>query len=428
MENQILYQIFECATVIFETFIVHQYISGLFAKRDEQKSATLWYVVFCIGLMILSVFWREGLALTTYTLVVVYALATGVYQTSVSSRIFAVFYFAAIMMVAEILTTGMVAGIWKIELPNMFEFGLPRVLCIVITKLVQIFLVKGSVSVANWRKRNSSKGEPRMMLPLLVCQVFSVILAYYVFVISVNILNGFSLLSLIAMAGIIYMNIIIFWYFDRIKAAFDYKSKSEAAEYKIELQKQYHDILIEHQRETDALWHDMKKHLTLIKSLVTDGHMAIASEYVHELETQMSDNIKIIRTDYPVLSALLTEQKQRAQKADISFDMDVHLDSELRMDPVDLCIILGNLFDNAFEACTLLPSEMHKSIIASIGQRNNAVAIVFENTYMPTSKPRIRSGKHGLGLKNVRQAVSKYNGQISVSEENNIFRLSIIVP
>ncbi|MPN09045.1 hypothetical protein SDC9_156333 [bioreactor metagenome] len=224
------------------------------------------------------------------------------------------------------------------------------------------------------------------------------------------------------------MNIIIFWYFDRVRAAFEYKSKSNAADLKIELQTQYFDVLTEHQRKTDALWHDMKKHISLMKSLLNDGHQDITSEYIHKLETEMSDKIKIIRTEYPVLSALLTEQKQRAKKADIPFDIHVRLGSELKIEPVDLCVILGNLFDNALDACSLLPPEANKNISTSIGQRNNAVAIVFENTYMPTTKPRIRSGKHGLGLKNVRQAISKYNGQMVISEENNIFKASIVFP
>ena len=81
------------------------------------------------------------------------------------------------------------------------------------------------------------------------------------------------------------MNIIMFWYFDRVKASFAYKSKSEAAEIKLELQKQYHDILNEHQRETDKLWHDMKKHINVMKTLVNSGNL--------RLHQNMSKNLKL---------------------------------------------------------------------------------------------------------------------------------------
>lgn len=428
MENLILYEIFECATVIFETFIVYQYMSGLFEKRNGQKNAIMWYVLFCIGLMSLSLFLLTGIILTIYTLVSLYVLSMRVYKTSILSRVFAVFFFAALMMAAEIFTTGLVADIWKITLPNMFEYGLPRVLCILVTKLIQVLLVKCSVSIAHWKTNNTAKGESKMMLPLLLCQAFSIILAHYVFIICGEVFNGFSIIALCAMVGIIYINIIIFWYFDRVKAAYEYKCRSEAAELKIALERQYFQILNEHQIETDALWHDMKKHISLMKTLIAEGEHDISSNYIHELETEMDNSIKIIRTNYPVLSALLTEQKRRAMKAEVPYEIEIRLESELKMEPVDLCVILGNLFDNALEACTLLPSEVSRNISAFIGQRNNAISIRFINTYAPQSRSKWHHGKHGLGLKNVQQAIKKYNGKISFVEDTTIFKVFIVVP
>lgn len=428
MEKIILFQLFECLTVVFETFIVYQYISGLFQKQDKHKSALLWYFLFCIGLMLLSLFFQKTIALTAYTLVGVFALVFWVYNASISSSIFSVFYFAAIMMAAEIFTTGLVSGIWKISLPNMFEYGEPRVLCIVITKLIQILLVKVSVYIAKWRTKPSSRSEYRFMLPLLLCQIFSIVLAYYVFVICSEIYGGFDLISLFAMAGIMYINIIVFWYFDRVKLAFEYKIKSEAAELKNELQMKYHEILNAHQQETDALWHDMKKHINLMKALINNGQNQITEEYIQELETQMDDKIKIIRTQHPILSTLLTEQNQRARKMNISFSLDVKLESEIKTTPLDLCIILGNLFDNSFEACALLPQESDRFVCASIVQKDTAIAIKIENSFALAVKPKSRNGKHGLGLKNVRSVVDKYNGIIDIKTSNNVFSVSIVIP
>lgn len=426
MKGMISFQIFELATVIFETFIVHQYISGLFEKRFERKSTLPWYVLFCVGLIILSLFCHKEIAIIGYTLIGVYVLAVGIYNTSISSRIFAVFYFAAIMMGAEIFTSGLISGIWNINLPNVFEYGLPRVLCILVAKLIQIFLVKASVYVANWKTNPSLKSEPKLMLPLLLCQVFSIILAYYVFMICIDVFNDFPPIALLAMIGIIYMNTVVFWYFDRVKMAFEYKSRNDIAEYKMKLQKEYFEILNKHQQETDALWHDMKKHLSLMKTLINNGQQDITAEYIFELETQMNETLKLIRTDYPVLSALLTEQMQRAKKAGIYFDIDVRLNSNMKIDSVDLCVILGNLFDNAFEACELLMPEDEKNITASIIQRNNILIIKVKNTYVPNIIKR-RFGKHGYGQKNIRRAIAKYNGKIDINENNGVYEVTISV-
>lgn len=424
----LLFQIFEGLTVIFETLIVQQYIGGLFEQRSTRRRTLMWYALFCFGLMLLSLITHDGLYLTTYTLAGIYTLVVFAYKTTVSSRIFSVFYFSVIMVGSEIFTSGIISGIWGIELEDALSYGLPRVLCILVAKLMQIFLLKASVTIVNLRADTSSKDEVKMMIPLLLCQVFSALLAHSVFSISESVFNGFSVATLMAMAGIMYMNIIMFWYFDRVKAIFEYKSKIESAELKIELQKQYYETLSEHQQETDRLWHDMKNHISLMKSLINDGQVEITNEYVHELEAQMSDTLRIVRTDFPILSALLTEQKQRASKAGISFDLDVKLESDIRISPVDLCIILGNLFDNAFAACIALPQEKEKWIKSSIIQRSKVIDIRIENTYDTGAKYQRRSGKHGLGLKNVQQAVFKYNGQFKTIEANGIYTVSIIVP
>lgn len=427
IKSMISFQIFEFVTVIFETFIVHQYISGLFEKRSERKNALFWYVIFCAGLTILSLFYNKEITLIGYTLIGVYVLAVGIYKTSITSRIFAVFYFAAIMMGAEIFTSGLISGFWNIDLSNVFEYGLPRVLCILVAKLIQIFFVKLSVFITSWKNNLSLKSDPKLMLPLLLCQVFSIILAYYVFIICIDVYNEFPPIALLAMIGILYMNTVVFWYFDRVKMAFEYKSRNEIAEYKMKLQKEYFEILNKHQQETDALWHDMKKHLSVMKTLINNGHQDITAGYIFELETQMNETIKIIRTDYPVLSAVLTEQMQRTKKAGIHFDIDVRLNSNMKIDPVDLCVILGNLFDNAFEACELLMPEVEKNIKAIIIQRNNVLIITIENTYVPISTTRRRFGKHGFGQKNIRHAIAKYNGEIEIIEKNGIYKVTITV-
>ncbi len=427
MNNILSFQIFECVAVVFETFIVYQYIDGLFEKRHEQKSTLPWYVLFCIGLTLLSLFFHEEIVLIGYTLIGVYALTFGAYKASFSSRVFSIFYFCAIMVSAEIFTSGLISGIWNIDLFDALEYGLPRILCISVAKLIQIFLVKVSISAANWKTNASSKDEAKLMLPLFLCQVFSIILAYCVYIICTRVFNGFPPVALFTMMGIIYMNIVVFWYFDRVKMAFEYKSRNSVAEYRIELQKEYFELLRKHQQETDALWHDMKKHVSLMKTLINSGRYDVSSEYIRELENQMGDKIKIIRTEYPVLSALLTEQIQRAKKVGIQFDIDVKLNSDMKIAPVDLCIILGNLFDNAFEACELLMPETERNITTSIIQRNNVLIIKVENTYTPADDTRQRLGKHGFGQKNIRQAIAKYNGKMDISKTNNIYRVTLSI-
>lgn len=428
MDNMIYFQVFEFAAVIFETFIVYQYLNDLFNKDDKEKNTFIWYALFLLGLSVVSLLIKTEIVLILYTVIGVYVLALRLHKSGISSGIFSVFYFCAIMVSSEILTVGLISDIWNIDLNNVLDYGVPRALCILVAKLFQILLVKLSVAVASWKKNSHAKDGVKMMLPLLLCHVFSICLAHYVAWICLEVYSEFDSMALFSMIGIIYINIIMFWYFDRIQAILLYKTKSEVAERTLEIQKQYYAVLSEHQMETDLLWHDMKKHINLMKTLLNNGQQDITLEYVHELELQMEDTVKIIYTNYPVLSALLTEQMQRARRGNVTFNLDVRLESSMKITPVDMCVILGNLFDNAFAACNALSSDLQKKINTSIIQHERVIAIRVENTYMPNYTTNQATGRGGLGQKNIRNAVAKYDGQFSITAKDGFYIVDIIIP
>jgi len=206
------------------------------------------------------------------------------------------------------------------------------------------------------------------------------------------------------------------------------KSQNEAAEMKLELQKQYYSMLKEQQKETDAMQHDMRKHLSLIKNLQNDGHKEITDDYINDLEDRLESASYVIRTPHPVISALLSIQSKKAAKLGIAMHLDVRLSSELCIEPADLCILLGNMLENATEACMLLPSESDKYINAELIQKDNMLLLNVKNPYNPKAKKPAVNTKRGYGLKNIEKVVKKYTGQAPViKKDNGIFHIRIII-
>jgi hypothetical protein len=310
----------------------------------------------------------------------------------------------------------------------VLSYGFSRALLIVIAKLFQVLVVKISVHISKWRGDHLTKFESKIFFPLLLCQIISIILSYFVFLVSYCVGRNFEFTAMLSLIGIVYINIIMLWYFDRLKIAFEYKSRIAVVELELKLQSKYLETQVLHQKETDALWHDMKKHIALMKRLISSAQSDITSEYVHMLEMQMGETRKIVRTNYPVLSALLTEQVQRAQKSNIHLDVDIKLVSKIKITPIELCTILGNLFDNAFEALSNLPPDIERRIKISIFQRNSAILINIENPFTHKYPAKPRAGKHGLGLDNIRYVVNKYCGYLNIEEKDQIFKVTVLIP
>lgn len=428
MSEQLFFQIFEGAVACFETFIIYLYLNGLFLKRFSSVPPFLYYLAFGTGFAALSICLPLSIWLILCCTAGVFVLSRTLYQTTAAGRIIAAVFFAGIMIAAEALATGLLTNICHIPATQLLSLGYARMFCILVAGFGQILLIKVTITAIR-RKNHAPDHEPvRLVIPLLLCQAVFIFLAYAIFSISVKSLHYFSAVVLMANIGLIYINIVAFRYFDYIKAAYMYKSRSEAAEYRLGLQHRYINFLREHQQKTDALSHDIKKHLALMKTLIEHGETASAEEYVSSMSKEMAKSMKIVRTGDSVIDVLLTEQHRLADEKGIPYQVDVRLEEKLNMESMDICTILGNLFDNALEACMLIPSGDAVQMRLYIGQRNHALCIIFENTYCAEARKKWHPGHHGTGMKNVRRAVEKYNGSISYTEDGTWFTASIVIP
>lgn len=108
---------------------------------------------------------------------------------------------------------------------------------------------------------------------------------------------------------------------------------------------------------------------------------------------------------------------------------------QLPFDSADLCIILGNLIDNAIDALQPLPGEQ-RYIRISVSQTKGTLLITVQNPYIGTIKKNtfgeIITGKpdaasHGIGLTSVRLSADKYGGQLQIDDDNNLFKVSVLL-
>ena len=106
------------------------------------------------------------------------------------------------------------------------------------------------------------------------------------------------------------------------------------------------------------------------------------------------------------------------------------------MDAFDLYILLGNALDNAVECLTAIP-EMEKRFLSINIRRKGGLALLclrnycdhalnFEQGLPVTTKAE--KAEHGYGTRSIREIAEKYNGQMSVKVEQNIFTLNILLP
>lgn len=181
--------------------------------------------------------------------------------------------------------------------------------------------------------------------------------------------------------------------------------------------------------------HDFKNHSLVLNAMLESGNMTGAKAYLTDLTEEINGAMPKFSTGNEVVNSLLSIKSSAAAKDSIRIIIDGTIPPQ-GIAPKDMCIIVGNLLDNAIEACRKLPETAEKQITVQTGMEGNMLFISIRNpssgkgTVSADGLPKTtkaNSRVHGIGLKNVRDIAKKYNGKLSVSMKNSIFNADVLL-
>lgn len=204
----------------------------------------------------------------------------------------------------------------------------------------------------------------------------------------------------------------------------------------------YQRELIEtHYREVDNMYrqirgwrHDYRNHIQTMKAYAASGDLDAIRRYLDLLDEDLTTVDTVIKTGNPMTDAILNSKISLARSRDIPVIADAHVPVRLKSSEIDLCCILGNLFDNAIEASIQLPREQ-RLIRVYMDMKNTQLYISFTNftagKKLPRAGSRFRSTKgegHGFGLVRIDAIVERLEGYISRNSEDGAFTTEILLP
>lgn len=138
----------------------------------------------------------------------------------------------------------------------------------------------------------------------------------------------------------------------------------------------------------------------------------------------------VIRTGNRMADAILNSKLSLAAERKIRVKAQAQIPVALTVSELDLCIIIGNLLDNAMEACTELPEE-ERLIRIYMEMKGNYLYLALTNTAAGSKKHSFRSTKgegHGFGIARVEAVVKKYGGYVTRASEDGAFSTEVLLP
>ena len=174
--------------------------------------------------------------------------------------------------------------------------------------------------------------------------------------------------------------------------------------------------------------HDYRNHIQTVRALAENGDLDAVKKYLDGLELDLNTVDTVIKTGNAMADAILNSKISLARAKKIEVHVDAHIPVKLKMSELDLCVILGNLFDNAIEASMKLP-ENGRMIRVYMDMKNTQLYISFTNFTAEGKLQKIgkvfRTSKgkgHGFGLVRIDEIVERLGGYLSRnSEEGAIF-------
>ena len=196
--------------------------------------------------------------------------------------------------------------------------------------------------------------------------------------------------------------------------------KSSVMEELLSLQRRHYERLDISQRELQSLRHDIKNHISCLYALLDSGHAKEAKEYIKELYTCNKGLQGIIYSGNIVIDSILSNGLANLENRGINLKCSIIIPPSLNIADVDLCILFGNLIDNAVEACErIVEPGRKKFIVLNVNIKKDYLFIDIANSFTGEVKKqnniyrtvKIDERYCGIGLFNIRKIVEKYNGE-----------------
>lgn len=204
----------------------------------------------------------------------------------------------------------------------------------------------------------------------------------------------------------------------------------------------YQRELIEtHYQEVDNMYrkmrgwrHDYRNHIQAMKVMAANGNMDGIKAYLDELDTDLNTVDTVVKTGNAMADAILNSKISLAQSKSIAVHCDAHIPVKLQMSELDLCCILGNLFDNAIEASLSLP-ESERQIRVYMDMKGTQLYISFTNFTSGRKLNKVgnlfqtsKGEGHGFGLVRIDNIIERLGGYLSRNSEDGAFTTEILIP
>lgn len=194
-----------------------------------------------------------------------------------------------------------------------------------------------------------------------------------------------------------------------------------------------YQTLSERIEETRRMRHDLRHHIHMVSFYLEEKEYGKLQEYVNVYRDAIPDGDKIRFCDHRAINNIIFYFAAQAKAHGIDFDAKLSITADMPMSDSEISVLLGNLIENAMDACMEQQTGKRQIIIKGNGDAHSLVFTI-DNTYgneikknkkgeFLTTKPT----GNGIGIISVKKIVERYNGIFSADKKDDMFYVSFML-
>lgn len=417
--------------IVMGNLIYMSYFELVWRKKRLPRGVYTGTYILTGAIMLLLTRLFIGTPYMPFCLPVILLMISFLYESSICSKLMHELLLLLVCIISEMFTILIlqivhhvsVKAVQNEEILYFVAVSLSNFLVFVLLKSITILLKRQDYDM------NRSVGLGLSLFP--ASSVISLVMVV-LFLSQVEVDSYYTGFTFVAVSFMILANIAIFM-------VVEYQAKLEAdnrsavfVERQLNQQREHYRELYAVQDETRKIRHDMKNNLIALQGYLHNGMVLESEKMLDSLVGEIRDLEGVVSSGYPALDAVIGAKNTIAAKEKIRLERHLVLDRQILIPEMDLALLLATALDNSLEAeqkeeegkrWIKLELRTYESYLVLRVQ--NYVSQIFSLKNLCTNKPD--KLWHGYGLKTIRSIAEKYDGDIHISCENQIFCVDVML-
>lgn len=418
------FYIMNIISFFFEVYIFNVAFNTIGRKSEHKWLIPLLSGIYVVLASIVFLFDHPQL-ISVLTLTIGAFIISWGYKENIKMRIVSVLIVIVLMDCAEYIVGFTMSLIFRANVEEVTGTILYYTVGVLSSKLLALMIVK---LFAHKYKKKDIQVNWKLTTTFLILPVITLTVGVTIIGASKDYNDrGIQLMGAIGEALLVFANLAVFYLFESYGTSLKKQYELESNEHQMKLEYEYLNEIITRQTISAKEMHDLKNQLYAIRDAIKNDD-AKGLEMIDGICKTVNSAQEIKYTTNSAINALINSKKKLMDEKKIKLNCDINVLNFDFMASLDACALLGNLLDNAIEA---LDKEENKNVTLKMIEHGNYLSIQISNDSsnlnenLETTKKN--KNAHGYGLKNVKEIVEKYQGNLQIKQTDGKFIVSIIL-